>query len=289
MMPVRHASDAIHVGQRSYPLAGFGRRVRDGAEIVAMTSMLDAFERVLAAHETLYDWARHQEQPRALRGRAPVYVATLDDPAAVTVVVRHSWHGGLLAPFTGDRFLRPTRAPMELLRACMLRACAIPTPDVLAFALYAAGPMMVRVDVATRYIDGAYDFASVLADLAPGLSREGAYAAVRELCVALARFGFHHPDLNVKNILLYQQHQSLVAAVLDVDVVEWQRERKPGDVMLQNAARLARSMRKARTQFGVALTDDELNDFVAGLIAAAPHESAAPSLDPATFTDGYGA
>src|SRR5688572_10701168 len=120
-------------------------------EVVATESAVDELTALVAKHGTLYAWARAQPQARALSGRAPVYVATLPDRLQTTLVVRHSWHGGLLAPITGDRFRRPTRAPVELLRSFMLRECGIPTPEVVGFALYSAGPGFARVDVATRY------------------------------------------------------------------------------------------------------------------------------------------
>ncbi|MDQ8163891.1 MAG: hypothetical protein P3C10_15040, partial [Gemmatimonadota bacterium] len=103
------------------------------ADITALPSVLDDLEAILRHCDTLYDWAAGQPQPRAMRGRAPVYVATLPS-SAIPVVVRHAWHGGLLAPLTADRFRRPTRAPEELAQSAALRAAGIPTTEVLGFA-----------------------------------------------------------------------------------------------------------------------------------------------------------
>ena len=267
------ADDAIQAGTRSYPLPGYARRQLARAEVVATTPLLDALSQVIESHSTLYSWARHQEQPRALSGRAPVYIASLNDAAHTCVVVRHSWHGGLFAPLTGDRYMRPTRAPIELLRSFMLRECKIDTPEVLGFALYHAGPMLARVDVATRYVEDAHDFSAVLSEYGGNISRATAYSAIEKLLVQLAAFGFTHPDLNIKNILLHTVHRETIASVLDVDVMQWDASSKPSDVMLANVARLTRSMRKSRLQFGVRLSDSELNAFIARMLAASPATS----------------
>src|SRR6187397_349615 len=83
-------------------------RQLDGADVTAHAALLDELASLVETHGTLYDWAAQQPQPRALKGRAPVYVASLPSQRE-TVVVRHAWHGGLLAPVTGDRFWRPSR------------------------------------------------------------------------------------------------------------------------------------------------------------------------------------
>jgi 3-deoxy-D-manno-octulosonic acid kinase len=249
------------IANGAFALPGYSRCRLANAEVVALDALRDAMCEAVRAHGTLYAWASGTEQPRALRGRAPVYVATIPGTEA-TVVVRHSWHGGLFAPITGDRFLRPTRAPVELLRSYMLRECAIPTPEIAGFALYAAGPGFARVDVASRYIPESYDLAAVLAELAPGISRAEAFDALEVLLNQLAQHGFTHPDLNVKNILLYREGRALVAAVLDVDVVHWDRKAAVDGVRLANRERLERSLLKARAQFGITFTTAEHEAFV---------------------------
>jgi hypothetical protein len=166
----------------------------------------------------------------------------------------------------------------------MLRECSIPTPEVLGFVLYRAGPFMARVDVATRYVEDAHDLAAVLSDLSGNISRASAFDAVQTLVVQLAAFGFTHPDLNIKNILLYQENGRTIAALLDVDVVKWDTEQKPADTMLANVARLARSMRKSRRQFGISITDAELNAFVARLLGATPPASRVKEKPAPTFS-----
>jgi len=248
-------TDGIH------PLPGYTTRELAGVHLVAMDVLVPELVEILDRCGTLYAWARTAQQPHALRGRAPVFVATLPGPADATIVVRHAWHGGLLAPFTRDVYRRPSRAPMELQISRSLREAGIPTPEVVAYALYEVAPGLVRVDVASRYIPDSYDFAAVLADHAPSIPRADAFRAIQVLLLQLARNGFVHPDLNVKNILLYHDSGDVTAAVLDVDVMRRVPVGNRGTVRVRNFERLERSMRKAPAQFGVQLSNAELESF----------------------------
>jgi 3-deoxy-D-manno-octulosonic acid kinase len=210
---------------------------------------------------TLYDWAEEQPQPRAMRGRAPVYVATLPG-SSTPVVVRHAWHGGLLAPLTADRFRRPTRAPREMAQSAALLAAGIPTTEVLGFARYpAAMGLLCRVDVVSRYVADAADLGMVLAGLAPFVDRDTALQSTHRLLSQMAAQGVVHPDLNVKNILLRPTGHGIEAMMIDVDVVQWNPLRPPAETMHANVARLIRSVRKWRTHFGCDVTDARLAAF----------------------------
>lgn len=228
-----------------------------GGDLTALPSCFDPLRDILRDHGTLYDWAASRPQPIALRGRAPVYVASLD--GGERVVVRHAWHGGLLAPLTGDRFRRPTRAPREMAQSAALRDAGIPTTQVVAFARYDAGFGLARVDVVSRYVEGAADLGMILAGLGNGVSHDEAVDAVLDLLTRLARTGVVHPDLNVKNILLRRTSRgSVEALVIDIDVIEWEAARPSAQTMARNVARLMRSIRKWRQQFGCAVTDAQL-------------------------------
>jgi tRNA A-37 threonylcarbamoyl transferase component Bud32 len=210
---------------------------------VAVPALFDALAERLRAHDTLYAWAEDEPQPRALQGRGVVYVATLAE-CDTTVAVRHAWHGGVFAPITGDRFLVPTRAPREAAVSRTLRERGIDTPELLAYALYPAGPGLRRVDVCTRYVGNAWDFGAVLAGVAHGLDRGAAERAMVELLGKLARAGVVHPDLNVKNVLLEPVGTATPKAwLLDVDVVEF-RDGAPLPIMHANLRRLVRSIHK---------------------------------------------
>ena len=68
----------------------------DRADVTAVALVREDLVSLVSRCGSLYDWASAQPQARALRGRAPVYVATLP-LSGVRVVVRHAWHGGARA------------------------------------------------------------------------------------------------------------------------------------------------------------------------------------------------
>jgi 3-deoxy-D-manno-octulosonic acid kinase len=247
----------------SAPPAGYVRRRVAGAEVTARAESADAVASALDGR-TLYLWAAAHPARRALAGRAPVYAVPL--PNGERVVVRHSRHGGLLARVTGDRFLYPTRAPAELAAALRLAAAGVPTPEVVGFVRYGAGPLLCRADVATREIADAEDLGAVLAEPARARDASAWLPAVLRLLALMQRAGARHPDLNVKNVLLARGPAGPVAHVLDVDRVSFGA---PGDARLAaaNARRLVRSARKRRAQGLGAVTDESL----AALLAHARH------------------
>ncbi len=247
--------------------AGYEHSVVGARDVVVQSALASDVRDVLQAHDTLYDWAGGAPQARALRGRAPVYVATLPR-SRVEVVVRHAWHGGLLAPVTGDRFRLPTRAPRELALSARLLAGGIGTTEILGYTLYPAGPGLRRVDVLSRFIPNAFDLGAVVSDLAPTIAAADALPAVRALLVQLALAGVVHPDLNVKNILLTRPTPNDIRPfVIDVDVVRFETTRDPAFVMQANVARLTRSLRKWRTRFGASITDASIDEFAASCLS----------------------
>jgi hypothetical protein len=179
------------------------------------------------------------------------------------VVVRHSRHGGLLAPVTGDRFLPPTRAPHELRTALRLAEAHVPTPEVIAYATYPAGAMFRRSDVATREVVGGKDLGDVLARAGDGEARTKALGATAELLRALERAGARHPDLNVTNVLIVATDGLPPRAlVLDVDRVVFGER---GDVRIgaANVRRLLRSAHKLRANGRITISDEELSRLAA--------------------------
>lgn len=250
-------------------------RVVPNGDVNAVPTVLAPLAALIHEHGTLYDLAATQPQPRALKGRAPVYIATLPDTSE-TVVVRHAWHGGFFAPLTTDRFRRPTRAPQEFAHSERLRALGIATTTVLGFARYDAGPGLCRVDVVSRFIPEAFDLGMVAAGLVPSLSCAEALPATQALLVQLAQHGVVHPDLNVKNVLLTQSTLGPQAMIIDVDVVRWDATADARTVLDANLRRLTRSAKKWRRQFGCALSDEALQQFTQSTIAALHASSPAP-------------
>jgi 3-deoxy-D-manno-octulosonic acid kinase len=180
-----------------------------------------AVDAVLASGETLHGWAARTPNAKPLRGRDVAYATVLD---GAPVVVRHSRHGGVLAPITRDFFLAPTRAPHELDVAIRLRAAGVPTPEIVAYATYTVIPGIERADVVTREIAGH--------ELASPQEAEGLLAALRDA-------GAVHPDLNMRNVLV----DGATAYVLDIDTVYFLRA-DDHRIDQRNRARLMRSAQK---------------------------------------------
>ena len=252
----REASQATIVRDCPAGYAPFGRGRTWG---VALAPLVRTLEEALR-DGTLYDYAARHPRARALSGRATAWAVPLPD-AVTQVVVRHGWHGGMLRHLTGDRFLAPTRAPHELRTSLTLRERGVPTPEIVAFATYPAGPLLRRSDVASREVPRAKDLAVTLLGPPERAAKEAALDATATLLVQLAAAGAHHADLNLKNVLLEPAHDGAFTAwVLDVDRVTLFA---PGDAVAArcatlNFARLARSARKWARLYGADITDDDL-------------------------------
>jgi 3-deoxy-D-manno-octulosonic acid kinase len=211
------------------------------ADCVVLESVAQPLSTVLGSG-TIYAYAAQDADHRVLAGRGPAYAIHL---AGVPAVVRHARHGGLLASLTRDVFIRPTRAPYELSVSIQLRANGVQTPEVIAYAIYPAGPGLSRADVVTREIVSGRDLLSCLGPGGPReVNRTAVWNAVHALIAALGRVGAFHADLNVKNVLITgADTDQPVAHALDVDRVIWRRAGDPG-VVRANTARLLRSAEK---------------------------------------------
>jgi len=213
--------------------------------------------RVMLADGALYDAAARDLAARELVGRGIAYAIAL--PVSRTpVVVRHNRHGGLLAPLTRDLFFPPTRAPHELAMALRLTAGGVRTPAVLMYGIESVGVILRRVDVMTRAVEDARDLATYMQPGEPAGTRAEAWRAAHALVATLDAAGARHHDLNVKNVLLARRDGALQGWILDVDRVEFTSS---AAAAAGNAARLLRSARKWRDQWGAEL--DESRDFPA--------------------------
>lgn len=208
---------------------------------------------------TLYDFARSQPGARALMGRVPAYAVRLGSIAG-DVVVRHSTRGGMVAKVVTDRYVAPTRGIVELLNSERLRKEGVRTPRLIAYVVYPAGPMMRRLDVATREVPNAYDLAEVFSSPLSEENKHEALAAISELIGSLTHAGAHHADLNLKNIVLSREgdvENRIRAFVLDVDRV---RFNVPGDPLVAqaNMQRLMRSLEKVRSRGEIFLEETDI-------------------------------
>jgi 3-deoxy-D-manno-octulosonic acid kinase len=258
--------------------AGFERVLVGKNELVAKASVAGSLADALQRAPTLYDWAAEQPQPRALRGRAPVYVAPLS--SGKTVAVRHAWHGGAVAPVTRDLWLRPSRAPHELRKSIALVNGGVPTAPILGYALYPAAFGLVRVDVVSEFVEDTFDLGAVLMGLAAGISIQQAAAATRILVATLNLQHLVHPDLNVKNILLQKRtvasgstrsSTEVHALVIDVDTMRHRPDQSQGEVSVANLERLSRSLRKWKRQTEAAF---DVTEVLKAIVMTSPAEHA---------------
>jgi len=244
------------MGDKDLP-EGFVRLELARAEAVTRAEFADIVRSILG-DGTLYEYGARHPVARRFSGRGVAYAAPL--PSGDGVVIRHSRHGGALANVRRDLFFPPTRAPRELRVSERLRAADIPTPPILAYAVYDAGPVFRRADVVTREITEAFDLSVALMSGDHTL-RGNALLATATLVRALSDVGARHPDFNAKNVLLKTTATgALVAYVLDVDQIEFLDDRSVA--LDRNLTRLLRSARKWRTNFGALVTESELANLV---------------------------
>ena len=239
------ACDALPPGYVQLAVNGFRAVVLDWAAS-AVTQALDT--------GTLHEWAALQPSKEEMRGRGVIYSVNLPTTPVATAVVRRNRHGGLLRGLSGEYFLAPTRAPLELSTSLRLAAAGIPTPELIAYAIYPAAGIFARSDVMTRRLPEGNDFPAAWGKQAGG-DRDALLAAVAVLLKSLAAVGAWHADLNFKNIYIAGSGTDLTAYLLDVDRVTF-----PGgnEIDVRNFRRLARSARKWREKCGLDFSEESL-------------------------------
>jgi len=127
----------------------------------------------------------------------------------------------------------------------------VPTPPVVAYAVYPGGGLFQRADVCSREIPNGQDLAHILSRSDP-VTRRSALVATARLVATLSNAGARHHDLNAKNVLVTGD----AAYVLDVDRVELQVA--PEQALEANLARLSRSLRKWRDEFGANVSEPDV-------------------------------
>ncbi|MDD2581295.1 MAG: lipopolysaccharide kinase InaA family protein [Desulfuromonadaceae bacterium] len=243
--PDLHESDLQRYGYVQLEVKGCRAVVLDWAASTVATALTCG---------TLHEWAALQPVREELHGRGVIYSVDLPTIPATPVVVRRNRHGGLLHGFTGEYFLSPTRAPLELSTSLRLAAAGVPTPEVIAYAIYPTGGVFARSDVMTRRLPEGDDLPAAWKKE----SKEECnvlLAAVARLLNLLAAAGAWHADLNLKNIYITRSGADRAAYLLDVDRVTF-----PGgdDVAVRNFKRLVRSARKWRDRWGLDLDENSL-------------------------------
>jgi Lipopolysaccharide kinase (Kdo/WaaP) family len=234
---------------------GYERFEVGSALVVARVAAAAGLRSALHGSTTLHDWAASVPGAEPFQGRATAWGVRLPG-AAIDVVVRHAQRGGLLAGVRGDRFVWPGRAPWELETALRLQDAGVRTPDVVAFALYPAGPGRCRCDAATRRLPPGAEF-PVSWRAAAEDERDTMLGAIGTLLRDLRSAGAQHADLNAKNLYLARDGGRWHAWVLDVDRVRFGTGNDAG-IGEQNLARLDRSLRKLRERDGLEIDDTAL-------------------------------
>lgn len=237
------------------------RAERVGAAwVFALPQALDFARDAVASAGSLYAFAEaHPERARLPAGRGPIYrIPGPRDPCVVRRYRRGGWMRGW-----GDRYLRigRPRPIAELVASVRVRSRGVPTPEVLAGAVYPSG-LFYRGDLATAYIPESYDLATLLFGSSPleGEERKVAWAAAGRLLRWLYSLGVVHADLHLQNVLLERCTRPPRPYVLDLDrchvverVTPAQRER-----MLH---RFRRSVEKWSRATGRPVTDEEWHAF----------------------------
>lgn len=237
---------------------GYVRLAVGRAIVVARAELAESVRDALLVG-TLHAYAGRHPEARALQGRGVAYAAPLPRGAG-RVVVRHNHHGGIFARVTGDRFLSPTRAPHELETSLSLAARGVPTPEIVAYALYPAGPLLRRADIASREVPNACDAEAALGAATSAAEVDEVLEATARLVASLTHAGAHHHDFNLKNVLLARHPDGLTAYVLDVDRVRFLRPQDPRVTEL-NLRRLTRSVRKWMRRGLAGLSEERIDVF----------------------------
>ncbi len=237
---------------------GYDRFKVGDARVIALEACADEVREAMKGG-SLYNFARNQPEARTLMGRVPAYAVRLGSISG-DVVVRHATRGGMVAKLVKDMYVAPTRGIVELLNSERLRKQGVKTPRLVAYVVYPAGPLLRRLDVATREVPNAYNLAEVFSSPLSQPHKHEALAAVSELIGSLTHAGAHHADLNLKNIVLSREDdvdRRVRAFVLDVDRV---RFNVPGDPLVAraNMERLLHSLEKVRARGEIFLDESDL-------------------------------
>ncbi len=236
--------------------AGYERFNVGSATVVARVAAVAGLHAALRDAPSLHEWAALVPDATPFQGRATAWGVRLPG-ASIDVVVRHARRGGLLAGIRGDRYVWPGRAPWELEASLRLQEAGVRTADVIAYALYEAGPGFCRCDVVTKRLPAGADFPHAWAE-AREPEREDLLIAVGSLLRDLRSAGAQHADLNAKNLHMAREAGRWHAWVLDVDRVRFLSPNDP-EVGQRNFDRLERSIRKWRDRGSLAMTDATLD------------------------------
>jgi len=197
-------------------------------------------ERSMETHGSLYAAARADHDLEVGGGRGPVYGVRSQGRAWM---VRHYRRGGAFGDLLDDRYVsvRTPRPFREQAAARALRRAGVPTPGVVAAAVYAAGAFY-RGDLVTERVEGSTPLRQRLAKVAKHPEQEeDLMVRVGHLAYLVAQAGALHVDFNVANILAVGND----VWVIDLDRCRLGVSGAPADQFVERMLqRLQRSIRK---------------------------------------------
>lgn len=247
--------------------AGFETVRTPYADAFALREERDWVESLLGEHGSLYAGAARSRDVWLLEGRRPVYAVS--SPLGRRVVRRYH-RGGAVAFLLRDRHLRVGRPrPVgETIVSAEARRRGIPTPRVVAGAVYPSGPFY-RGDLVTVFVPDAVELAEILFD--PGrrgvsgtVERREALTETGSLIRKMATAGVHHVDLNARNVLLEWSGGAPHALVLDLDRCRL-TDRPDPDAAVSMHARLLRSIRKLGGKVDLPVPPGDLKALLKGV------------------------
>jgi len=190
-------------------------------------------------------------------GRGATPAIPIDGRPPERMILRPYRRGGLLRFLVRDLYWGDRRPLNELFVGAAALQAGIPTAAVLAaVAFKAAGPLR-RCYLITRELAGCRDLLSFLSS-ARAETEEEAFRNKRALLARVARAvramhdqGFYHGDLNLKNILIDAEQQTIY-------IIDWDKSPSQENISSaqrsSNMVRCCRSMEKLREQ-GLPLTE----------------------------------
>jgi 3-deoxy-D-manno-octulosonic acid kinase len=214
-------------------------------------------ENLLREGTRLRDWATAQDGSLAFTGRGAVLAVRA--PAGgpdrrERWAIRQYRRGGAAARLLGDRYARvgEARPVLELGASVEARARGVPTPTVVAGAMYPAG-LFYRADLATELIPDATALADVVFGPPARSDVSGPLRSVGRLVRLLEEARMLHADLNARNVLV---GNGADAWVVDLDGCRTLDAHAPPPRVAMRA-RLERSLRKLCGAHGRALSPHE--------------------------------
>ncbi|HEY7317822.1 MAG TPA: lipopolysaccharide kinase InaA family protein [Candidatus Binatia bacterium] len=188
--------------------------------------------------------AEDADQATAFAGRARLRAIQLQN--GERALIRPYRHGGLFRHLLGGVFFTwPPRPFRELVVTEEVRHRGIPTVEVLAACVKSIGGPFYHGWLVSRQLDGSEDLWTAISD---GLVREtGAEKILDAVAVtlrALHREGIYHRDLNLKNILVRRESDSVRGYVIDFDRALLFLGEVPPVMVQRNFDRLLRSALK---------------------------------------------